>query len=148
MTPHHLGTPSTRGRRASAAVEFTLTVVILLAVFLGIVELSLLMSRTYKVSRAARDACRTASGVIEGVDPTGDEIEAVAVDHARFVLDAAGITCAEGCEVQAEWFERDGWMMVRVVVDVPYDPFTSLLPVLPLTTHGEFTMLTQQQIFG
>lgn len=148
MTRHRLATPAT-DRRGAAAAEFALSASVLFAVLVGIVEMSLLVSRTYTVTRAARDGCRIAAGVIEGVDPTGDEIEDTAVDQARFVLQTAGIECieADGCEVEASWAEHDGWMMVTVEIDVPYQPFTELLPMLPHSTHGEFTMVTQQQIW-
>ena len=148
MTTRPLHAVCAPSRRGNAAVEFALTLVVLLAVLLGIVELSLLMSRTYKVSRAARDACRIGSGVIEGVNPTGDQIEQAAEEHAAFVLDAAGIDCGGACSITGDWYENpDGWMVLRVRVDVPYEAFTGLLPMLPPYTRGEFTMLTQQQNF-
>ncbi len=155
MNPLHLlfrrrttRTHTLRRRRGGvAAIEFALTLPVMLLVLMGIVELSLLQSRMYTISRAARDACRIGSGVIEGVDPTGDDIEAAAVDHAQFVLDTAGIDCGGGCTLTADWFEDadTGWMFLRVFVGVPYEPFTGLLPQLADATRSEFVMLTQQQ---
>ncbi len=141
MIPRHLS------RHGASAVEFALTLPILLLVVMGIVELSLLMHRSYTVTRVARDSCRVGSGVLEGVEPTGDLIETSAEEHATFALEAADIDCGAGCDVEATWYEADGWMMLWVDVDVPYDPFTGMLPMLPDTTHGGFVMLTQQQIF-
>ena len=137
-----------RRRRGVGALEFALTMPSLLLVILGIVELSLLMHRHDVVTRCARRAARMASGVLEGVEPTGDEVEEAAVDHATFALDAAGVSCGAGCMVDAEWFEDDeGWWMVAVDVEVPYQPFTQLFPILPDATRGHFVMLTQQQVF-
>ena len=136
-----------RRKRGAAAVEFALTLPFLLMVVMGIIELSLLMHRAHMVTRVARDACRIGSGVIEGVDPTGDDIEAAAIDHAEFALETLGVDCGSGCEVDAEWYEDDGWMLLRVHVDVPYEPFTGLMPMLPESTHCGFVMLTQQQVF-
>lgn len=143
--------PRTRQRRRRsgvAAIEFALTLPFLFAVLLGIVELSLLQSRTYVVSRAARDACRIGSGVLEGPDATGDQIEAAAIDHAKFVLETANIDCSSGCEFDAEWKEVDGWMMLDMKVGVPYEPFTGFLPMIPGVVRSEFRMLTQQQDFA
>ena len=134
-------------RHGSAAVEFALTLPVLLLVVIGVIELSLLMHRSYATTRVARDACRIGSGVLEGVDPTGEFIELAAEDHATFALEAAGIDCGAGCDIDATWYESEGWMLLRVDVDVPYQSFTRLLPMLPDTTHGGFVMLTQQQIF-
>ncbi len=137
-----------RRRRGAAAVEFALTLPFLLLVVMGIIELSLLMHRAHQITRVARDACRIGSGVLEGVAPTGDEIEAAAIDHAEFALETLGVDCGAGCTIDATWYEDEGWMLLRVEVDVPYDPFTGLLPFLPDSTHCGFVMLTQQQIFG
>jgi hypothetical protein len=128
-------------------VEFALTLPVMLLVVMGIVELSLLMHRVHQVTRAARDACRLGAGVLEGTDPTGDEIELAAEDQALAILAAQAVDCGGGCDVDATWFENDGWMLLRVDIEVPYDPFSGLLPMLPESTRGSFTMLTQQQVF-
>ncbi len=138
-------------RRGIAAVEFALTVGVLLSILLGIVELSLLMSRLYTVSRVARDACRIGSGVLEGQDPTGDEIREVAEQAARDSLRMAGIVCDpppnSNCTVTTSWTEVDDWMMLRVNVAVDHEPFTGLLPMLPDQTRASFAAFTQQQIY-
>lgn len=135
-----------RNRRGVAAIEFALTLPFMLLVTLGIVELSILQTRMYLISRAARDACRIGSGVIEGVDADGSQITAEATAHARDVLTNGGISCGSaGCDIDATWYEADGWMMLRVEVGVPYSPFTGLMPMIPSVTTGQFVMLTQQQ---
>jgi hypothetical protein len=103
-------------------VEFALTLPVMLLVVMGIVELSLLMHRVHQVTRAARDACRLGAGVLEGTDPTGDEIELAAEDQALAILAAQAVDCGGGCDVDATWFENDGWMLLRVDIEVPYDP--------------------------
>ena len=74
-------------------------------------------------------------------------IEAAAIEHGEFALETLGVDCGSGCDVDATWYEENGWMLLRVEVDVPYEPFTGLLPLLPESTHCGFVMLTQQQIF-
>jgi len=128
-------------------VEFALTLPFLLFVVMGIIELSLLMHRAHQITRIARDSCRIGSGVLEGVEPTGDEIEAAAIEHAEFALQTLEVDCGSGCDVEATWYESEGWMLLRVEVDVPYEPYTNMLPFLPDSTHCGFVMLTQQQIF-
>ena len=137
-----------RTRRGVGALEFALTLPFLLLVVVGIVELSLLMHRAQVVTRSARDACRVASGVMEGVDPTGDLIEDAAEEAARLSLLAAGIDChVVACQIQATWHEVEDWHMIRTVVGVPYTPMTGLMPGLRDVTRSDFEMLTQQQIF-
>ena len=136
-----------RQRRGAAAVEFALTLPFLLAVLMGIVEMSLLQSRMYVINRAARDGCRVGAGVLEGGSPDGTQIRAAANVAAQQVLDDAGVTCGSvGCDIQSTWFLQDGWMMLRVEVGVPYQPFTNLLPMIPIMTRGQFVTLTQQQV--
>ena len=142
-------TTSSRERRGAGALEFALTLPILLIVAFGIAELGLLMHRNHVVTRSARDGARIASGVIEGPDATGDQITAAAEQATRFALATAGVECSidDACRVRADWVERDGWMTVQVSAQVSYDPLTMLLrPVMPETVHGGFVMLTQQQI--
>lgn len=135
-----------RRRDGTAAVEFALTLPILILLFAGVVELCLLMHRVQLLSRVARDACRIGSGVIEGADPTGDEIEATATEHALAVLEQQNIPCDAGCRVAAEWLRRGDWMMLQVEVEVPYQPVTGFLPSIAPSTSGSFVMLTQQQV--
>lgn len=137
-----------RPRRGVAAIEFALTVGFLLLVVAGIVELSLLIRQSHLVARAARDAARTGAGVSEGQEPTGELIEAAAVEHATFALQAAGLPCGADCELVAEWFAHptEDWMLLRVHVGVPYHPVMTLLPGLPDMTRSDFVALTQQQL--
>ena len=134
-------------RHGASVIEFTLILTPMLLVVLGIVELSLLMHRVHLVARAARDACRIGSGVLEGPEPTGDLIEEAAEEHALSVLDAQDVDCTAGCDVAATWYEQDGWMLLRVQIEVPYEPFSGMLPMIPEDTRGSFVMLTQQQVF-
>lgn len=146
MTPR---TPSSnvlrRTRRGVGTIEFALTLPILLYVAMGITELGMLTGRVELVNRVAREAARAGAGTIEGADPTGTHIEEVAIAQASAALEAAGIVCDDGCTVTAEWTDHSGWMNLDVRVEVPYVPVTNLVPGLPTSTHGEFTMVTQQQ---
>ncbi len=138
-----------RSRRGVAAVEFALTIGVMLTLLIAIVELSLLMQRLYVVSRVCRDACRIGSGITVA-DPATDGyiITDTAVFYANESLAVAGIDCGGGgCNATAKWEEQNGWMMLTVDVSVDYTPFTGLLPGFPDETETSFTMLTKQQIF-
>jgi hypothetical protein len=139
--------PQPRRRRGVAAIEFALTLPLLLLIAFSIAELGLLMHRNQQVSRAARDACRIGSGVVEGVAPTGDLIRASAEEAARFSLRTFDIPCddARTCRIATRWFEQDGWMMLGVRVSVGYDPLTNLTPFAPRFVQHQFIMLTRQQ---
>lgn len=133
-------------RRGVAAIEFALTMPFLLMVLLGVTEFSLLMHRTHVAYRVALDACRTGAGVLEGINPTGDQIEAAAVAEANFALATAGFACNGECVIGADWHRVNRrWMMLTVTVDVPYRGLSGILPVLPDRARGQFTMITQQQ---
>lgn len=141
-----------RDRRGAGAIEFALTMPILLLIAFGIAEMGVMLHHSQIISRAARDGGRVGAGVIEGLNPTGDEIEAVAIANASAALAAGGIDCridgvdgTSQCPVSATWFEQDGWMMLEVQIDVPYTPMTRLMPFIPNRIRQDFVTLTQQQ---
>ena len=137
-------------RRGASAIEFALILPVFIAIFGAIIELSNYVSMFHRVTRAARDAARIGSTVIEGVDPDGTEIIAEANTHAAFVLDEAGYPCdtAVGCSVDSIWEQDadDGFYYLTVTIDYPYSGLTGIMPAL--TDRGlvaSFTMMTQQQ---
>lgn len=138
---------TTRRRHGVAAIEFALTLPILLLIVVGLVEGSLAIHRAHLVARIARDSCRVGSMVMEGQDPTGVDIEAAAIAHANFALQAASLWCGEngGCDVQAEWAPNGEWHVLYVSVRVPYQGIFGSLPLVPHYTFAEFTSYTQQQ---
>ena len=136
------------GRKGAAALEAALVLPVLLLLFAGILDLSNYISTYHRINRVARDAARVGSVVIEGDEPTGDDICEAAESHAELALDAAGLACAAGCTIDTEW-EVDagsGYAFVVVGVEYPYDGLTGLIPLLTdigITT--QFAMVTQQQ---
>lgn len=133
-------------RRGSAALEFALCLPVAVLIVAGIADLSTFVSVVQLASRAARDGARIGSTVIEGDDPTGDQIEADAVEHVELLLAEAGRPCGTGCAVSANWIDIDGQMFVRVLVEYPYEPMVGLTRFLSDEVRAEFTMMTQQQM--
>lgn len=138
---------NSRSRRGAAAIEFALTAPILVLVMGGIIELSSYLSLCHMVARAARDGARVGSITLEGVDATGDAIEAAAVAQALSVLDAVGDGAPDGTTVEAAWdLADDGWYYVTVDVTYPYNAFSQIVPHLEdIDVHARFVMMTQQQ---
>lgn len=120
---------------------------ILVTLFGGIIELSSYISRSYVVQRAARDGARVGAVTIEGVDPTGDDIEAAAIAQAQVVLEETGKGLPDGTSITADWeLAEDGWYYINVSITYPYDAFTQVLPYLEtVDIQADFVMMTQQQ---
>ena len=134
-------------RRGAAAVEFALTLPVLLILIAGIVELGMFVSFHHVIGRAVREGARVGSTTIEGDSPTGDIIEAEAIAQTEFVLATLGYPCTGNCDVDAEWHVRaDNYRYLTVSVEFPYDSVTGLLAFLDdILAEASFTMLTQQQ---
>lgn len=112
-------------RRGAAAVEFVITVPLLILLLFGGLELSLLLERTGAVEAAALVGAQAGAAVREAPPATGTLIEAEAVARAEEALVAHGILCDSGCSVTASWESVDGWWMVRVTIQAPYSQLSS-----------------------
>lgn len=132
-------------RRGAAALEFALTLPVLIVVLGAVIELSLYISHFHQIQRASRDGARVGSITLEGADADGSLITSEAVDHATEVLESVGMPCDSKCNIEAEWLEFGDWMFVEVRVTYPYQSFTSIIPSLSEDTTATFRMLTQQQ---
>lgn len=133
-------------RRGANAIEFALILVPFLFIAAGIADLSNFVVQMQTVSRAARDGARVGSAVIEGSDPTGDDIEAEAEAQVRLLLEEAGMPCTDDvCTVTTEWTALDGYMFVVVDVTYVYDRLVGLSFFVPDNVTAHFAMMTQQQ---
>ncbi len=130
-----------RSRRGGAAVEFALTLPVLLLVFAGIVDLSLYVHARHDVQRAAREGARLAA-TTRDPDGTGAS-EAAGRAQALAVLDALGTDCGGGCTADAERRVTDGWGMVRVRVSAPWTAPVGLVPGLAGSVSAEVTELAR-----
>ncbi len=130
-----------RTRRGGAAVEFALTLPVLLLVFAGIVDLSTYVHARHDVQRAAREGARLAAATRDP-DGTG-AAEAAGSAHALAVLDALGTPCGGSCTVDAARFAAEGWGMVRVRVTAPWTAPVGLVPGLADSVSAQVTELAR-----
>ena len=130
-------------RRGSSALEFALTLPIIVAVLAGILEYGWYLFQLSNVVHALRDGTRI--GVtVPAADETGSEARAEA--HARAVMDGLGVPCTDGggCVVNATIEPAGDISTLRMSIEVDYTPIVGLLPT-PSQLRGSFTMMMQQQ---
>lgn len=130
-------------RRGSSALEFALTLPIIIAVLAGILEYGWYLFQLSNVVHALRDGTRI--GVtVPSADETGSEARAEA--HARAVMDGLGVPCTDGggCVVNATIEPAGDISTLRMSIEVDYTPIVGLLPT-PSQLRGSFTMMMQQQ---
>jgi len=132
-----------RNRRGSSALEFALTLPVIVAVLAGILEYGWYLFQLSNVVHALRDGTRI--GVtVPAADETGTEARAEA--HARSVMDGLGVPCTDGggCLVSATIEPAGDVNTLRMSIEVDYTPIVGLLPT-PSQLRGTFTMMMQEQ---
>ena len=132
-----------RLRRGASALEFALTLPIVMAILAGILEYGWYLLQLSNVVHALRDGTRI--GVTVPIDDAeGPTLRAEA--HARSVLDGLGVPCTEGggCWVNATIGPSGDITTLTMAIEVDYTPIVGLLPA-PSQLHGTFTMMMQEQ---
>lgn len=130
-------------RRGASALEFALTLPVLVVVLAGILEYGWYLFQLSNVVHALRDGTRI--GVtVPSTDETGAAGRAEA--HARAVLDGLGVPCTDGggCNVTATIAAAEDVDTLTMAIEVDYEPIVGLLPT-PSQLHGTFTMMVQEQ---
>lgn len=122
-------------RRGAAAVEFALTLPIIVLLLLGTIEYGNYFSQLAMVNAVARDACRF-GGNQDGPAEAGTNAQAA----ARQLLVDLGFPCQLGsgqCSVQAQPFQESGLTFLELRVDVEYDQLTGAFPEIGLSALPE-----------
>lgn len=128
-------------RRGGSAVEFALTLPIVIALVAVTVEWGWVLSQQAWIHAAARDSTRFA---VE-LDPEDFDIETQAIQSAREWLDSYQFDCVGvNCDVRAAVVDIRGRDALTVAMDIEYRPIFGLIPV-PATLHGESTYLLKYQ---
>ena len=130
-------------RRGSSALEFALTLPVIVAVLAGILEYGWYLFQLSNVVHALRDGTRI--GVtVPSSDDAGSQARAEA--HARSVMDGLGVPCTDGgeCVVTATIEPAGDVQILRMNIEVDYSPLVGLLPT-PSQLRGTFTMMMQEQ---
>ena len=130
-------------RHGASALEFALTLPIVMAVLAGILEYGWYLFQSSNVVHALRDGTRI--GVtVPLADAEGPTTRAQA--HARAVLDGLGVPCDDdgGCLVSAMIGPSGDISTLTMTISVDYTPIVGMLPT-PSQLHGTFTMMMQEQ---
>lgn len=135
-----------RQRRGAAAIEFAFWFVAFMLILVGIIDLSYWLNIYIIIQRAARDGARHGSTVIEDPPETGIEIRDAAEDHARYVIDAAGLDCTGLCTIDSAWVDVGGRRWLNLTVAYPVESLTHLFPYPVSQVRATFSMLTQEQL--
>lgn len=113
-----------RDDRGSAVVDFTLVVVLVLGLFLGVLQLGLALHTRNVLVAAAQEGARVAAGA--------DATEQDGVRRTRaLIADALSEQAAADIDVEARVVRRSGAAVVEVTVRGPLP--VQLLPVSPVT---------------
>ncbi len=128
-------------RRGASAVEFALTLPIVIVLVAITVEWGWVLSQQAWIHAAARDSTRFA---VE-LDPNDFDIEAQAIISAGEWLDSYQFDCTTVlCDVRSRVGDIRGRNALTVAMDIEYQPIFGLIPV-PATLHGESTYLLKYQ---
>jgi Flp pilus assembly protein TadG len=130
-------------RRGASALEFALTLPIVMAVLAGILEYGWYLFQLSNVVHALRDGTRI--GVTVPLDDD-EGPSARAEAHARAVLDGLGVPCTEsgGCAVTATIGPSGDISTLTTAIAVDYTPIVGMLPT-PSQLSGTFTMMMVDQ---
>lgn len=130
-------------RRGSSALEFALTLPVVMIVLTGILEYGWYLFQLANVVHALRDGTRI--GVTVPLEDPTPPIER-AESHARAVMNGLGVPCddGDGCNVTAVITPGDDFDVLNLSIEVDYTPIVGLLPA-PSQLRGSFTMMMQEQ---
>ncbi len=137
-----MSTTTTTGRRAGAAVEFALTLPVLLLLLAGVVDYGWYFFVQSAVLNAAKDAVRMGVVAEAGEDP-GDLAEQVMTD----VLEDAGLPCTGTCTVTGSIAVISGYRLLEVEVIRPFEHIVGLIPT-PASNAVSYRMLLEEQDTG
>lgn len=128
-------------RRGTAAVEFALTVPVLMLIIFGVLDYSWYIKQATDVIRASREGLRLGVTV-----PQADGPDAAAESQVAVVLAGYGLDCESSldCEIEATNTTLDGLDSVTLTVAVPYEPLVGMVPT-PETMATEITMALEDQ---
>ncbi len=128
-----------RGRRGNAAVEFALTLPLLLAVVSAILDYGWYLTQSGSVMHAVREGARMGATIDQDDGPEGE-----ATDQTEAALRGLGITCEDGCSVEATLGEVAGLTSITVRAEVGFEPLMGIVPT-PANLLGSMTMALEDQ---
>ena len=127
-------------RRGGAAVEFALTLPVLLFIFLAAIEYGWLFTQQNWINNSVRDTTR----YVATLDPAVTDVESEAEVRLEQLLEGGfGYNCATQCEIEAKYQARgydSEYDVIRLETDVVYNELGGLVPV-PSHLHSDMTMI-------
>jgi Flp pilus assembly protein TadG len=132
MSPHSR-------RRGAAAVEFALTLPILLAVGSAVLDYAWYLNQAADVLSAVREGTRYGATIAQDDDPT-----VVAVARTHVALANYNLSCSDPACVEASLGEVEGMTTVEVRAEITYTPVIGLVPT-PATMGASLVMVLEDQ---
>ncbi len=130
-----------RGRRGASAVEFALTLPLLIGLISAILDYGWYLTQAANVTSAVREGTRYAATVNQD-----DGVTATAIDTTEQALTALGVPCqgGSGCSVDANLGEVSGIESLTVRAQVSFQPLVGIVPT-PAHLTAALTMALQDQ---
>ena len=121
--PERQGPPRRRARSGAAAVEFALTLPVVIVVATAILDYSWFLNRSADVLTAVREGTRHGTTIDQADDPAAE-----AATRTETALSDYGFTCSGSCSINAVVGDLDGMSTITVQATVPYEPIVGLVP--------------------
>lgn len=132
-------------RRGSAAAEFALVSVVLTALASVAVDFGWFFTQRSTVAVAVAEGAKASAVMIEAPEtPYGAELLPLAEDEVVRYLEASGVICGSGCQVQAQLQDLGGLWALHVEAQVPHMDLVGLFPTRTLL-RAEHTILVRDQ---
>jgi len=129
------------GRRGGSAIEFALTLPVLVTMFAAIIEYGWFFLQQQAVLSGARDGVRYGVKIAQEADPATE-----AETRAELVIEGFGLDCSDpvDCQINATILVDD-YDYLRIDLDYAYDPLMSGLLPTPEFVRADFTMALEDQ---
>lgn len=130
-----------RARRGGSAIEFALTLPVLLVMFGGVIEYGWFFFHQQAVLSAIRDGTRFGVTISQDEDPDYE-----AEVRAKEVLEGFSLPCEDEADCQVEaTFLVDDYDFLRLDIAYAYEPLMGGLLPTPEFVRASFTMALEDQ---
>lgn len=133
-----------RPRRAATAIEFALTLPVMIALIGGIMDVSWLFFQKATLDSAAHLGCRAAATVDPG-DNLSDwsDVRQTAQDAIAAQLTANGVP-ADAATISVTWWWADTQRCLTCTVEAPYHAFFGVIPSMDMVSRAIVRMEVQR----
>ena len=132
-----------RSRRGAAAVEFGLTLPVIMFIFIAALEYGWLYTQMMWLNNVVRDVARYCINL----DQSQIDVPTTAENRVSTLLEGNfGYNCAADCSIDAVLTPRGysgTYDVLFIEADLTYRPFAAMVPV-PSQIHSEMTLLMME----